>query len=121
MGGAVGTDGRGGSAAGLSSSVCRLVICVHACCLCVCLSSVCVLIVCVCAHCPVSGHSSCVGGVSSLSKGGMSSVGGGRQLWALCGHSMCGLWLSFVGVGCCLWVLGCCLWVLGCCSWVLGC
>ena len=134
VGEGVGTDGRGGSAAGLSSSVCALVVCVRAGRLRARSSFVCVLVVRVRARRPVRGRSLCVGGASSLSKGGASSpwvglvscgrwvvvlfVGGGRQLW---------VWGVFRG----RWVVvrGC--WVVDCrgwgpfawagCSWVLVC
>ena len=90
----VGTDGRGGSAAGPSSSMCALIVCA--------------LVICVCTHLPVHRCSLCVGGALSLSKGGMlSSMGGGRQLWALGGCSIREQWSSFVGVGHCSWALGC--------------
>ena len=108
-----------------SSSVCVLVVCVHAHCPCarsspVCAlvvrvharrpcarsSSVCSLVVRVRARCPVHGRSLCVGGASSLSKGGASSSGGGgRRLWALGGLSIRGPWSSLVGVGRCSWAL----------------
>ena len=77
--GGLGTDGRGGSAVGPSSSVCALVVHVHTRRPCAHLLSLCVLVVPVHAHRPVQGRSLCMGGVSSLSKGGGSlSMGGGR-------------------------------------------
>ena len=85
-GGRVGTDGRVGSAAGPSSSMCVLVVRVHACCLCVRLSSACVLVV--------------------------LSVGI-RYVWAVCHcclrEARCREWVGVVGCG-----LGRCSWVLGC-------
>ena len=72
---------------------------------------------------PVRGQSLCVGGMSSLSKGGaLSSVGGGRRL-APGGGSIHGQWSLFVGVGRWLWVglftWAGCPWVLVCrsCAW----
>ena len=69
-GGGVGTEGRGGSA-GPSSSVCTLVVRVHA------------RRSCARSRHAVRGRSLCVGGAASLSKGrALSSMGGGRWLWA---------------------------------------
>ena len=123
-GSGVGTYERGGSAARPSSSVCALVICVRACRLCARSLSIWALVICVRAHCPVHGRSLCVGGVSSLSKGGASlSGGGGRRLWALGGLSIRGPWSSLVGVGCCSWALCRCCghWVVVRGHWVADC
>ena len=103
--GGLGTDGRGGSAVGLSSSVCTLVVHVR-------------------ARCPCARSLSCarsllcVGGVSSLSKGGgSSSVGGGRLVvmrgWRSrlvvvsgCGAVVVGAGLLLVAQGCRLEAVG---------------
>ena len=93
-GGGVGTYERGGSAARPSSSVCALVVRVH-------------------AHCPVHGRSLCVGGASLLSVGGVVGcgpwviflfVGHGRRWWVwgvVHGHCVVvmGTGLLFVGTG----------------------
>ena len=145
-GGGVGTDERGGCAAGPLSSMCVLVVCVRARRLCARLSSVCALVVCVrahrlCAH-SLSGEGGGMGNDGGGAAGPSLSVGarrpwvGGRgwlcalagRPWATCSS----LWLAivsgghwvvvlFMGAGRRLWVLSVVRggWVVACGGWAI--